>query len=590
MKNPNCIFLKHKSFNLLRSQYSIEAVVFLLFLVYIVIRAFSVFYIHDELVTKYAYMLDWNPIPYTGYFDANNHFFNSFLGGLFIRLFQNESMWVVRLPSLLAFPIYFWSIVSFRKAFRFKSNYWLFICLLVFSVFILDFFSLTRGYALAWSFLFSALSFTREYILTQKTNYFLFALTSWLLSMYSNLSLLIISLSGILFLVLWNWKFKQFKNLTFSFISLLPIGFMAYYSMQLQKSGKLYLGGKEGFLDVSVSSLSELHFGYIHPYLNYFFSILFAGIIMVSAVQLIKKQNWENQLFPIFLFTAVTSVFLLNLFLNVLYPLDRGITHLLLLFLGSIPFVLDALKVKRVALFILPFPISLFLFQVNFSYARNWKYEHFDERLLSSIPLKVENTPTSTGGRFWQIDNELTLVKNLPTRVFQDSPKKGDTLVDYLIQFEELRPKVLETYDIVFQDSISELTLFKRKYFLKRRKIFENEIQVNGNKKYLNLMTRHKAVPSFIRCSGKITNPNIYKDYLIIFVAEDSLTKEKYEYGALNPINSTQIQNNGSISFDFTYAFNYYPPTAQISCYLYNNQQYKIEGSLKLEQYEIIFE
>jgi len=580
--------LTKRNLTTLRYEYRLEIALFLGLFIYVIVRAVYVFYIHDELVTKYSYMLDWNPIPFTGYFDANNHFLNSFLGGLLVRLFQDDSMWIVRLPSILAFPIYFWSLVSFKKAFHYKSNYWLFLCFSVFSVFILDFFSISRGYALAWSFMLLSLALTRNYLATQKFKYSNLAILFWLLCMYSNLSLLVVSLSGILFLLLWNIKFKQLKTLIITIISIIPIGFMAYYSMQLQNSGKLYLGGKEGFLDVSVSSLSEFHLGWTHPYLNYFFSLVFIGIIIVSAIHLMKKKDWETQLFPIFLVVTVVSALLLNLFFDILYPLDRGITHLLILFLGSIPFCLDNLKWKRVSLILLPFPVLLFILQANLTYARNWKYEHFNTQLLTKIPLQVKGIPTSTGGRFWQIDNELARIHHFPTRVFQDSPKESDTMVDYLIQFEELRPRIFETYDRIYQDSISELTLFQRKKFLKRKKIFENEIQVNGNGMYYDLMKKHKAIPSFIRCSGKITNPNIYEDYLIIFSAEDSVSGEKYEYGGLNPINSTRIQDDGSLLFDFTYAFGVYPETGKISCYLYNKDLNKIEGQFKLEQYEIV--
>ena len=75
--------------------------------VYLIIRANTVFYVHDEIVTKWAYMISWNPFPYQGYIDANNHFLNSLLGGLFIRLFKSDSMWVVRLPNILSFPLFF---------------------------------------------------------------------------------------------------------------------------------------------------------------------------------------------------------------------------------------------------------------------------------------------------------------------------------------------------------------------------------------------------------------------------------------------------------------------------------------------------
>lgn len=368
------------------------------------------------------------------------------------------------------------------------------------------------------------------------------------------------------------------------------MAYMANFSLKLQGAGKLYLGGEDGFLADSVSSLSKYNWGVESDYLNYLLAVIFCLIIAMSAVQLGKKRKWENFILPIFLFIAVASALLLHVLFDVLYPLDRGIAHLQLLFFGSIPFVLDELNNKKVAWFIIPLPLMMFINQANFSYARNWKYEHFDERLLSSIPLQVNNIPTSTGGRFWQIDNELAFTKGYPTRVFQDSPNEGDTIVDYLIQFHELRPKILNTYEQVFQDSISELTLFKRKKFLKREKVFENQIEVEGNAMYYDLMKKRRTVPSFIRCSGEIKNPNIYEEYAVVFVAEDSINGQKYEYGGLNIINSTKPEGNDKLLFDFTYAFGHYPETALISCYIYNKNQYAIKGTFKLEQYHIKFD
>ncbi len=49
---------------------------FALIWVYIIIRAFTVFYLHDELVSKWAYMIDWNAFPYQGKLDVMQQFKN----------------------------------------------------------------------------------------------------------------------------------------------------------------------------------------------------------------------------------------------------------------------------------------------------------------------------------------------------------------------------------------------------------------------------------------------------------------------------------------------------------------------------------
>ena len=107
---------------------------------------------------------------------------------------------------------------------------------------------------------------------------------------------------------------------------------------------------------------------------------------------------------------------------------------------------------------------------------------------------------------------------------------------------------------------------------------------------YYDLMKKRRTVPSFIRCSGEIKNPNIYEEYAVVFVAEDSINGQKYEYGGLNIINSTKPEGNDKLLFDFTYAFGHYPETALISCYIYNKNQYAIKGTFKLEQYHIKFD
>ena len=133
----------------------IPVLLFTILWVYLIIRAAIVPPVSDEVVTKWSYMISWNPWPYHGYIDANNHFLNSLLGGLFIRLFNSDNLLIVRLPNLLAFPLYFWSAFSFRIYITRKINFYLLLILLTFSTFIIEFFGIARGYGISMALLLS---------------------------------------------------------------------------------------------------------------------------------------------------------------------------------------------------------------------------------------------------------------------------------------------------------------------------------------------------------------------------------------------------------------------------------------------------
>ena len=85
---------------------------------FVIVRAVTVFYIHDEIVTKWAYMIDWNPFPYQGYIDANNQFLISLLGGFLFAFFSRMRCGLFVWPVSFGFSLYFFSIVGFRRYFN----------------------------------------------------------------------------------------------------------------------------------------------------------------------------------------------------------------------------------------------------------------------------------------------------------------------------------------------------------------------------------------------------------------------------------------------------------------------------------------
>lgn len=76
---------------------------------YAIMRAWFVVPMLDELATFFDYIRTGHYFNTIEHLDANNHVLNSFFGHQFYRLF-GDHFFLFRLPFLLAFPIYFFSI------------------------------------------------------------------------------------------------------------------------------------------------------------------------------------------------------------------------------------------------------------------------------------------------------------------------------------------------------------------------------------------------------------------------------------------------------------------------------------------------
>jgi len=135
-----------------------------IFFLYVLIRAVKVGATYDEIVT----LQDFCPLSAFDIFFrarpiANNHVLNTLLIKLFFWL-GNDSLFIARLPNLLAFISYlYWSYkIAFKNLPR-ATGLGCF-ALLNCNPFLLDFFGLARGYGLALSFMMAALYFGLENI------------------------------------------------------------------------------------------------------------------------------------------------------------------------------------------------------------------------------------------------------------------------------------------------------------------------------------------------------------------------------------------------------------------------------------------
>ena len=176
-------------------------------------RAAEASFTIDEAATYLNY-ISASPLAVFNFNSANNHAVNTILTKLAWAL-AGSSEFVLRLPNLLAFAVYL--LFSFLILDRFVKNKFVAVCgylLLSSNPYVLDFFSLCRGYGLSLGFLMASLffffSFLDDSVKCSPNRYrrLNFSLAAAGLAVLSNFSLLNVYLSlavmALAFFAVWN--------------------------------------------------------------------------------------------------------------------------------------------------------------------------------------------------------------------------------------------------------------------------------------------------------------------------------------------------------------------------------------------------
>jgi len=124
---------------------------------YVILNAVRVSFSHDE-ATTYLNYLSGDIFQLFNFISPNNHFLNTLLAKIFY-VFGGSREWVLRLPNILAYVLYLiFSFLLVHKWTR-KTLAAAGFLLLNLNPYVLDFFSLCRGYGLSMAFMAAALFF-----------------------------------------------------------------------------------------------------------------------------------------------------------------------------------------------------------------------------------------------------------------------------------------------------------------------------------------------------------------------------------------------------------------------------------------------
>jgi hypothetical protein len=457
---------------------------FLLF-IWIVLRAIHIPIIMDENTTFHAFVETGKFTPFFSDWSSNNHFLNSALTTIFYGLF-GDSLIILRMPNILASLLFFLFTWRLSQLLENRAIRWIFILSMLSTNGFVEYFSLCRGYGLSIAFLSGALYYLLRLTKTEALKYSLFSILFGTLALLSNFTFLVTIAFLLLFILLFFLQ-KVNRNISdslifwsfFILIGLAPLFLSSLILLKLNKLGMLYFGATQGFWNGTIQSLVDLALiDKFHPaywYLAFLLLLMLAAIVFLCMSK--RPMAWiKLPGFIVFIFLAgnfFTMIFM-NRILGAKFPMWRTGLYFILLFYGSLAFLLDEAIADRrkyrfgILLLLLPLlfiPVQ-FIRHLSLGALRTHPLEIFDKDFYYTILAKQgnkENICSLSGENLYRGEWEFLNYTNDGTAGHLQAANPGEQLSDYLILYHNvLDSSILKSYKIIDQDPATNSVLLER--------------------------------------------------------------------------------------------------------------------------------
>jgi hypothetical protein len=381
---------------------------------YSITRAYRLSFTHDESLTFFHSVLSplADTLNFTTTSGANNHLLNSLLTRLSIGFGTGEL--ALRLPNVLAHGMYLASaLVVVRSVKPVLASVFAFIVLTL-HPFLLDFFSMCRGYGLACSFTLLALVLLLKVVADPRVRPWLGCMASVAagLAVLSNLSFLVFFLSFASIVCLAEMlKFASRVRqrmagaalgarslLTAVVLQTLVVALLCAVvvpiGLKLRELGELYYGGETGFMQDTLGSLLDASTYYL-PYPAWLLSAVQGACALALAVVLglAGRAAWKGDLAPAWvcavpLLTAIVCV-VQHHALGTRYPVDRTALFFIPMFALALVVASRAVADGRAAVLVLGAAALLLSANaarsLNFRYLAQWQYDAATRRMLEDL-------------------------------------------------------------------------------------------------------------------------------------------------------------------------------------------------------------
>ncbi len=386
---------------------SFSWLLFILLFVYLILRAAFVAPLHDEVATLFHFVepgVLWGDDMLV---DANNHLLNSFLCRGIYLLF-GDGFFMLRLPNVLAFILFFWGIVRLIKPIQINFTRTMLLLALTCIPFILEYFANARGYGLSLAFFVCTLVYLRGVAKLKKVRYAYLAYGFLVLAIYANLTFMVSGVLALMFILLLQVIYRADFNLrrhllllmghVLFAVTLLPAYF---YAQRLRTGEALYYGSLKGFWQVTGKTLTENVLFYNEDWMKWFFLLTAAGFIIFLVYNWRLHGTWKffrrsDTIFAWFLFGNCIAIMIMAREMHINYPEDRVGMYLVILFLLLLGFIIGREKRSAwiMSLFLF-FPIS-FVTRINLSTSVFSPDDRMSEAFFNDVmKYTVSNTTVS---------------------------------------------------------------------------------------------------------------------------------------------------------------------------------------------------
>lgn len=457
---------------------------------YVAIRSSTLCFTIDEAFTFQRYVKNSNffPAEYDMH-TANFHMLNTWLMIICSKLF-GIAEWSLRLPNVLAYVLYLFFTAKFALRSKQTWNIVAVFVLLNVHPYLLDFFSVARGYGLLFGFLAGSLWYLCEFFANGKQlKHLAFALLCAGLAMWANFSGLTVFLA-IAAIVFFGNIFgkkitarRKFTGALLLAIIFIPFAAVAYHVISQLQQVNAFFWASDGFWNETVCVLGAK---LAYPLTGDIYTIPHASsgvmllVLLVPAVVVTYAavRNWRT-LFAseLFILLAVLAIVLLQALVQHIvfqapYPSGRTALFVYVIFLWILAGAIrDTMLPRRVAqiacAIIVPVLLVLVGYSFNFSRTAEWNYCADVRNGLREVVAKAESRHDSFGGvvvghdvEFGNIISYYILRDQITNITLLPCSESADPVADYYIVSPYVRHKV-GTPDTMNKYQPSELLVLR---------------------------------------------------------------------------------------------------------------------------------
>ena len=277
---------------------------------FIIVKAIVVQITVDEAYTLTMLTKEsvWNLVSYESSY-TNNHILNSLLCKLSFSIFGMNQL-AGRLPNILSFLLYFWFVWQFsRRFFKDDAIGLMFVAVMLGNPYMLEFFSLARGYGLSFALMMPSIYYAARYVLEHHYKSLPLSILFSILAVYAQFALLhfFLALNFLIFLF-QTQKYVLTKDLAVlkkgigtQIVGAILLGLLVYapFKAILKDNQISYYGSKNIWDDSLVSIISRSLYG--QGYFSGHTVTIFKNLMVVLFVFLIfncyyQFKNRKNNL------------------------------------------------------------------------------------------------------------------------------------------------------------------------------------------------------------------------------------------------------------------------------------------------------